>query len=130
MSLANVNPCDARTRAGGSCRQPSMPNGRCRMHGGRTPRGLKSPHLRTALYAQDLPPNLLDRFEEALCDRELLGHHRDAALLTSMISAKLAELKVSQENADVCTITEMVENIANDWRGWDWTRTDQELQRL
>ena len=26
--------CAARTRCGGACRQPAMPNGRCRMHGG------------------------------------------------------------------------------------------------
>jgi hypothetical protein len=37
--------CGARTRCGGSCRQPAMPNGRCRLHGGlstgpRTPDGL------------------------------------------------------------------------------------------
>jgi hypothetical protein len=38
--------CGARTRAGGSCRQPAMANGRCRMHGGlstgpRTQEGLQ-----------------------------------------------------------------------------------------
>jgi len=37
--------CGARTRCGGSCRQPAMKNGRCRLHGGlstgpRTPAGL------------------------------------------------------------------------------------------
>ena len=37
--------CGAHTRCGGSCRQPAMPNGRCRLHGGlstgpRTPDGL------------------------------------------------------------------------------------------
>ena len=26
--------CGAHTRAGGPCRQPAMPNGRCRLHGG------------------------------------------------------------------------------------------------
>lgn len=26
--------CGARTRSGGSCKGPAMPNGRCRMHGG------------------------------------------------------------------------------------------------
>ncbi|MGH6962647.1 MAG: HGGxSTG domain-containing protein, partial [Dongiaceae bacterium] len=26
--------CGARTRCGGECRQPAMPNGRCRLHGG------------------------------------------------------------------------------------------------
>jgi glucans biosynthesis protein len=29
--------CGARTRAGGSCMGPAMPNGRCRMHGGKSP---------------------------------------------------------------------------------------------
>ncbi len=28
--------CGARTRAGGVCRQPAMPNGRCRLHGGKS----------------------------------------------------------------------------------------------
>jgi hypothetical protein len=37
--------CGARTRKGTPCRQPAMPNGRCKMHGGkstgpRTPEGL------------------------------------------------------------------------------------------
>lgn len=29
--------CGARTRAGTPCRSPAMTNGRCRMHGGRSP---------------------------------------------------------------------------------------------
>lgn len=38
--------CGARTRAGGWCQGPAMPNGRCRLHGGtstgpRTPQGLE-----------------------------------------------------------------------------------------
>lgn len=28
--------CGAHTRAGDACRQPAMPNGRCRLHGGRS----------------------------------------------------------------------------------------------
>ena len=44
--LASSPRCGARTRAGGTCQSPAMPNGRCRMHGGpstgpRTPEGLK-----------------------------------------------------------------------------------------
>jgi hypothetical protein len=38
--------CGAKTRRGTSCKAPAMPNGRCRMHGGkstgpRTPEGLE-----------------------------------------------------------------------------------------
>jgi hypothetical protein len=29
--------CGARTRSGSQCQSPAMPNGRCRMHGGRSP---------------------------------------------------------------------------------------------
>jgi hypothetical protein len=29
--------CGARTRSGNSCQAPAMPNGRCRMHGGKSP---------------------------------------------------------------------------------------------
>ncbi len=28
--------CGARTKRGGTCRQPGMPNGRCRLHGGKS----------------------------------------------------------------------------------------------
>lgn len=31
---ANAPRCGAKTRSGGCCRGPAMPNGRCRMHGG------------------------------------------------------------------------------------------------
>lgn len=47
LVLANGSPrCGARTRCGGICKQPAMPNRRCRMHGGastgpRTPEGLE-----------------------------------------------------------------------------------------
>jgi hypothetical protein len=29
--------CGARTRRGTACQSPAMPNGRCRMHGGKSP---------------------------------------------------------------------------------------------
>jgi hypothetical protein len=34
---ANSPRCGAKTRAGPSCRQPAMKNGRCRLHGGMSP---------------------------------------------------------------------------------------------
>lgn len=38
LHLARAAPrCGAKTRQGGSCQSPAMPNGRCRMHGGKSP---------------------------------------------------------------------------------------------
>ena len=34
--LAQHPRCGAKTRVGGMCRQPAMPNGRCKMHGGKS----------------------------------------------------------------------------------------------
>ena len=35
--LSNLRHCGAKTRAGGACQQPAMPNGKCRLHGGKSP---------------------------------------------------------------------------------------------
>jgi len=34
--LAEHPRCGAKTRAGGKCKQPAMPNNRCKMHGGKS----------------------------------------------------------------------------------------------
>ena len=37
LPLAQAGPrCGARTRHGAACQSPAMPNGRCRMHGGKS----------------------------------------------------------------------------------------------
>ncbi len=37
MPMHQSKRCGARTRQGGSCQSPAMLNGRCRMHGGKSP---------------------------------------------------------------------------------------------
>lgn len=39
VGLPNTIPCGARSRQNNHrpCRQPAMPNGRCRLHGGKSP---------------------------------------------------------------------------------------------
>ena len=44
-AFQNAPRCGARTRKGKSCQGPAMPNGRCRMHGGKStgaPKGNKN----------------------------------------------------------------------------------------
>jgi hypothetical protein len=50
-----ANNCGAKTRAGGRCRKPKMPNGRCRFHGGlSTGPGLKNQNAVThGIYARE-----------------------------------------------------------------------------
>lgn len=53
-----ANKCGAKTRAGGGCRKPAMPNGRCRFHGGLST-GPKIPNsgrnaLKHGMYAKHM----------------------------------------------------------------------------
>jgi glycine/D-amino acid oxidase-like deaminating enzyme len=62
--------CGATTRRGTSCQNPAMKNGRCRMHGGTTPRGVELPQFRTGRYSKALPDRMVERYEKALADEE------------------------------------------------------------
>lgn len=62
--------CGARTRSGEPCRQaagwgtdhPGV--GRCKLHGGATPRGVDSPHFRHGLRCRYLAPKIDERVEQ------------------------------------------------------------------
>lgn len=45
--------CGAKTRVGGSCRQPAMPNGRCRLHGGKSLSGRAHGRYKHGFYTKE-----------------------------------------------------------------------------
>jgi hypothetical protein len=45
--------CGAKTRSGGLCRQPAMPNGRCRLHGGKSKSGKEHGRYRIGEYTKE-----------------------------------------------------------------------------
>ena len=47
----NIPRCGAKTRAGGSCGNYSMPNGRCQFHGGKST-GAKNPRVKHGMYTK------------------------------------------------------------------------------
>ena len=61
--------CSARRSdgSGDSCHSPVvMPNGKCSVHGGKTPGGIASPHYRHGRYSQYLPHKARERYEAGL----------------------------------------------------------------
>src|SRR6185436_8277650 len=110
MSITDVPSCGARRRDGGRCRQPGMaPSGRCRLHGGRTPRGLADANTRTGRYSRDLPTRVAARYESALADPELLSVRDDIALLQGSIQQVMAEVQAAEARPDFDAILESVE---------------------
>src|SRR5215204_7634646 len=62
--------CGAKTRRGTPCQNPAMKNGRCRMHGGLTPRGTDLPQFKHGRYSKSLPDRIVERYEQPLADEE------------------------------------------------------------
>jgi len=67
-----------------------MANGRCRIHGGKIPRGSVLPQFKTGRYSKDIPTRILARFQESQADPELLSLRRDISLLDGRIGDILA----------------------------------------
>ena len=64
--------CGAKTKSGRPCLGKAMRNGRCRLHGGATPRGPDSPHFKHGRYAYAFKGELLERFKRAAIDNRPL----------------------------------------------------------
>ena len=91
--------CGAKTRTGGTCTQPAMQNGRCRMHGGKHPKGLASPHYKTGKYSRYLPARLTARYEEAVSDPALLELRGDIALTDARLADLLSRVDTGESGA-------------------------------
>jgi hypothetical protein len=90
MLPSDVPLCSARcrTRGGEPCRNAAMPNGRCRMHGGKSPAGIASPAWKSGRFSRYMPKRLLAKYEEYLADDNLIEMRDYLALL----DARNAEL--------------------------------------
>jgi len=136
--------CGARTRNGGLCQSRAMPNGRCRMHGGSTPSGIASPHYKTGRYAKHMPKRMLETYEQARTDPELLNLSDDLAMVEARISDVLARvdsgeageawekladawnvLRIAQKAKDgpqthiaLATIGQIIDTGSGDWAAW------------
>ncbi len=81
--------CKAKARSGKRCRQAVVPSMKvCRYHGGLSKRGIDSPTFKHGRYSKYLPARLLDRYQQAASDPQLLEMRDEIAL----VDARLGDL--------------------------------------
>src|SRR5687768_13482403 len=94
MPISDVPRCTARSkRTGQPCTQPICSGGtKCRLHGGRSRRGLAAPAWKGGRYSKALPPDLVDAYERARTDSELLALRDELALVDARLRSLLKRL--------------------------------------
>jgi hypothetical protein len=89
--------CGAQKRGGkGICKARAMENGRCRIHGGKSPSGIASPHFTTGRYSKHMPTRMAAKYEESLKDVDILSLRHEIALLDS----QMADVLESANNSE------------------------------
>lgn len=101
--------CGAKTRRGTPCQRAGMANGKCPKHGGKTPRGVASPHFRHGRYSRSLPTQLASRYEMAAADPKLLEMRSEIALIDTHVASLLALLDSGNDNKIWRGVMEAVE---------------------
>jgi hypothetical protein len=66
-----------------------MPNGRCRLHGGKSLAGIASPTFKTGRYSKVIPTHLTRQYEAAQTDTDLLGIQEDIVLHDALLRGAL-----------------------------------------
>jgi hypothetical protein len=101
MSIRDAPRCTARSkRTGQLCTQPVC-RGRtkCRLHGGRSRRGLAAPAWKNGRYSRALPADLAGTYEQARTDGELVGLRDELALVDVRINELLEGLDADDPSA-------------------------------
>ncbi|HAM58270.1 MAG TPA: hypothetical protein DCQ64_23805, partial [Candidatus Rokubacteria bacterium] len=93
--------CKAKAKSTGKrCAQPVVPGREvCRFHGGKSLRGLAHPNLRHGRFSKDLPTRLVQQYEAALLDPELIALREELALVTVRESDLLSRVDTGEAGA-------------------------------
>lgn len=96
----NNEKCGAKTKDGTPCEKwPINGTNRCRLHGGNTPRGLRSPNWKHGRYSRYLPDGILSKYKKAQKDNQLLVLKDEIALTDSFIAETLEQLDRDESGA-------------------------------
>lgn len=90
--------CGSPKRGGGICQvsRGLLPNGRCRIHGGTSPRGIASPNFKHGRWSQYLPLGIAGKYQEAAADQSLMQIRQDIALADALLTSYTETLKTKR----------------------------------
>lgn len=116
--------CGAKTRAGTPCKRAPMANGRCNLHGGKSPSGMAHHGYKHGRHSKHLPQRLRQRYTEAVNDPDLISLHSELALLDTRIT----ELTEAVDEAGGGELWESLGKAWNEFRDLQGTEDRDRIQ--
>lgn len=110
--------CKAKSkRSGQQCQQPAMHGSEvCYMHGGKTPKGIASPHFKTGRWSNHLTGKIAAAYADMESDETLLSLRDDIRLSDAMLRANFAKLQTGESGEAWKLMKKAVDGL---WKGID-----------
>lgn len=109
--------CGAKTRSGGKCKRPAgwgtehPGDGRCKLHGGASPRGVASPNFKTGLYSRYLPDAIQQKVQTFL-DADPLELISEMALLRALLAEYVGRFDgIAPTARDIALLADLAERV-------------------
>jgi hypothetical protein len=105
--------CGGHKKNGMPCHASLMTDrNRCRIHGGKSPRGVAHPRFSTGTYSKDVPSRLQAKYEAALKDEKLLELKEE----TAIVQARIADLLTRVDTGESGETWRQLDKTYNDMR--------------
>jgi hypothetical protein len=124
--------CNAKAKSTGKqcTRDAMLGSTKCYVHGGATPKGIASPQFKTGRYSKHLPSSLLDIYNQATDDPDLLSVRQDITLLDTLIAAKLPLLEDWESREHWDTTLKLIIKARRAYRSEDYAGLEEALSEL
>jgi hypothetical protein len=104
--------CGGRNSRNEPCTQhPIVGRERCKFHGGKSPRGVESPHYKGKAWSRDLPTRLSDRVTAGLDNPELISMREELALVDARMGELLERLTTGESGDAWLEVTRLAARI-------------------
>lgn len=119
--------CGGATSSGGKCTQPAgwgtehLGEGKCKLHGGASPRGTESPHFKHGMYSNYLPTSILQKADAMAAQSEMLDLLPELVLTRALLADYMERLKTNEsqtkllpgEFETIRTLTDQIRKLSD-----------------
>lgn len=130
--MVNYIQCTAKSkRTGERCKARAVTGAKvCYHHGGRTPKGIASPHLKSGRYSAYLISDLAARYAALSNDDDLLNLQSEIALIDVMVSENLSALQTGESGAFWDAALQQVIDARKAYKGDNYAALEKALDEL